>query len=228
MKAAMTDHHLDRIARLLSRAGSRRQALAALGALVAGRVHAGEAASQLEAPACGAEGAVCTHLVGCCAGLVCATSLINTNYGVCIPGDGGHLAVTDQLVVPESEGVTTELAAELTEAEAAAADGAELVAAAQAAQDARRADQRTGKDTRQSTQRSRTASKRARKRARRDARQARRRGNNDQSGSTDRNCSDFATQAEAQAFWDAKGYSASNDPHNLDGDGNGIPCESLP
>ena len=41
----------------------------------------------------------------------------------------------------------------------------------------------------------------------------------------DRDCSDFATQAEAQAFFDAAG---PGDPHNLDADGDGIACESLP
>ena len=41
---------------------------------------------------------------------------------------------------------------------------------------------------------------------------------------TDCNCSDFATQAEAQRVFDA----FPNDVHQLDGDGNGIACESLP
>lgn len=42
----------------------------------------------------------------------------------------------------------------------------------------------------------------------------------------DRDCSDFRTQAEAQAFMDAAG---PGDPHRLDGyDKDGIACESLP
>jgi micrococcal nuclease len=42
----------------------------------------------------------------------------------------------------------------------------------------------------------------------------------------DRNCSDFATQAEAQAFMEASG---PGDPHRLDGnDNDGLACESLP
>jgi hypothetical protein len=41
----------------------------------------------------------------------------------------------------------------------------------------------------------------------------------------DRNCGDFATQAEAQAFFEAAGPS---DPHRLDGERNGVACESLP
>jgi endonuclease YncB( thermonuclease family) len=45
--------------------------------------------------------------------------------------------------------------------------------------------------------------------------------------SPDRDCSDFATQAEAQAFFVAAG-GPGRDPHRLDGDGNGRACESLP
>ena len=40
----------------------------------------------------------------------------------------------------------------------------------------------------------------------------------------DLDCSDFETQAEAQAVLDAD----PSDPHGLDGEGDGIPCESLP
>ena len=40
----------------------------------------------------------------------------------------------------------------------------------------------------------------------------------------DYNCSDFETQAQAQRVLDAD----PSDPHNLDGDGEGVPCESLP
>ena len=43
----------------------------------------------------------------------------------------------------------------------------------------------------------------------------------------DRNCSDFSTHEEAQAFFIAAGGPES-DPHNLDGDNDGIACESLP
>ncbi|WP_157888207.1 thermonuclease family protein [Bacillus marinisedimentorum] len=44
----------------------------------------------------------------------------------------------------------------------------------------------------------------------------------------DRDCGDFSTQREAQAFYEAAGGPAA-DPHRLDGrDGDGIVCESLP
>ena len=40
----------------------------------------------------------------------------------------------------------------------------------------------------------------------------------------DLDCADFATQEEAQAMLDAD----PSDPHGLDGEGDGVPCESLP
>lgn len=43
----------------------------------------------------------------------------------------------------------------------------------------------------------------------------------------DRDCGDFATQQEAQAFFLAAGGPA-RDPHRLDGDNDGIACEKLP
>ena len=43
----------------------------------------------------------------------------------------------------------------------------------------------------------------------------------------DRNCSDFDTWAEAQAFYEVAG-GPETDRHRLDRDGNGIACESLP
>ncbi len=43
----------------------------------------------------------------------------------------------------------------------------------------------------------------------------------------DRDCGEFDTHAEAQAFFIAAGGPA-RDPHRLDGDNDGIACESLP
>jgi hypothetical protein len=43
----------------------------------------------------------------------------------------------------------------------------------------------------------------------------------------DRNCTDFAFQHEAQAFYEAAGGPGS-DRHHLDADGNGRACEDLP
>ena len=41
----------------------------------------------------------------------------------------------------------------------------------------------------------------------------------------DKDCSDFATHSESQAFFEAAG---AGDPHRLDRDGDGIACEDLP
>ena len=44
---------------------------------------------------------------------------------------------------------------------------------------------------------------------------------------TDRDCADFANQAQAQAYFINQG-GPSSDPDRLDGDGDGIACDSLP
>lgn len=44
-------------------------------------------------------------------------------------------------------------------------------------------------------------------------------------GIADRDCADFGSQAEAQAFLTASG---PGDPHRLDGDDDGVACERLP
>ncbi|MEM8849330.1 MAG: excalibur calcium-binding domain-containing protein [Pseudomonadota bacterium] len=41
----------------------------------------------------------------------------------------------------------------------------------------------------------------------------------------DMDCADFSTQREAQSFFERSG---PGDPHRLDGDNDGIACESLP
>ena len=49
----------------------------------------------------------------------------------------------------------------------------------------------------------------------------------DDSEEPDRNCSDFDTWSDAQDFYEAEG-GPDSDPHGLDGNGDGIACESLP
>ena len=51
--------------------------------------------------------------------------------------------------------------------------------------------------------------------------------NQDDQSEADRDCNDFETWIEANEFFIQAGGSDS-DPHRLDGDSNGIPCESLP
>jgi micrococcal nuclease len=46
-------------------------------------------------------------------------------------------------------------------------------------------------------------------------------------GGGDRDCSDFSSHREAQAFFEAEG-GPGRDPHRLDGDNDGLACESLP
>lgn len=47
------------------------------------------------------------------------------------------------------------------------------------------------------------------------------------SQSTDRNCDDFESHAEAQAYFESKGGSPSNNVDYLDGDRDGVACEAL-
>ena len=47
-------------------------------------------------------------------------------------------------------------------------------------------------------------------------------------GHSDVNCSDFDTHAHAQDFFEGTGGTTTNDPYGLDGDNDGIACESLP
>ena len=42
----------------------------------------------------------------------------------------------------------------------------------------------------------------------------------------DKDCDDFSSQEEAQSFLESNGI--GSDPHNLDRDGDGVACESLP
>jgi glucan-binding YG repeat protein len=41
----------------------------------------------------------------------------------------------------------------------------------------------------------------------------------------DKDCGDFSSGTEVMEFWYNNGYSASYDPHRLDGDNDGLPCE---
>jgi hypothetical protein len=162
----MTDFPFDRFTRLLAESGSRRQALAALGALAAARLQPARAA-QIEVAACGAAGAVCTALKGCCTGLMCATSTMNPTYGVCVTGEGDMLPVTDGVIVPGSEGITEELAAQASEATANASEAESLLAdqdaeiqSRQDARDARASTRQTRLQTHRSAVRSRKAAHR--------------------------------------------------------------------
>ena len=99
----MDAERFDFLTRKLGSGPTRRQALAALAAVPALWLQRGRAA-QLGPPPCGSAGKPCTMLAGCCDGLTCVTSAINTNYGVCVSGgDGGTVASGTSLVSPFSE-----------------------------------------------------------------------------------------------------------------------------
>jgi len=42
---------------------------------------------------------------------------------------------------------------------------------------------------------------------------------------TDKDCKDFSSKQSVMEFWYSNGYSATNDPHRLDRDNDGLPCE---
>jgi hypothetical protein len=157
----------DRIGRGLSAVTSRRGVLAALGTVFA--VIPRHTRAQRQAPTCGAEGEVCTHLAGCCAGLVCATSMINTTYGICIPGEGDVAAVTRALVTPGDADMVAALGEELVDREEEAVLAEELL------------DQRTARiEERQERQRAKKQTQRDRRRAHQERLRARRRGVQDE------------------------------------------------
>ena len=45
---------------------------------------------------------------------------------------------------------------------------------------------------------------------------------------SDKDCTDFASYDEVVEYWNKKGYSATNDPENLDGWGNGVVDDGIP
>ena len=47
-------------------------------------------------------------------------------------------------------------------------------------------------------------------------------------GVSDVDCKDFDTHAHAQSFFKGTGGSKTNDPYRLDGDHDGVACETLP
>jgi hypothetical protein len=146
----MNEDQFDRIARRLSGPLTRRGIVVGIGSVLLSRAIPASAASQIETAACGEAGAVCTQVKGCCSGLVCATSTINTTYGVCVTGEGEMLPVSDDIVVPGSEGITDELAQEVTDASTGATDAASILderaTAAQTRKDTRRTKVQTHRD----------------------------------------------------------------------------------
>ncbi|WKA51935.1 excalibur calcium-binding domain-containing protein [Planococcus liqunii] len=46
-----------------------------------------------------------------------------------------------------------------------------------------------------------------------------------QAAVNDKDCGDFSSHQEVMEFWYANGFSAENDPHDLDRDNDGLACE---
>jgi hypothetical protein len=160
----MDDAKFNRLARAFDMSGSRRWLIAVLGAVlgtVSGflrQLAAG--ASQLGPRTCRAKGNACTLSAGCCDGLTCATSSINTSYGICVPGEGGMVATGPTLISPFSETAVEEVAPRVQTASTAPAtdpkaDRKAHIQELRARKDEKRSKQRTRLDTKRSTQQTR-------------------------------------------------------------------------
>jgi hypothetical protein len=159
----MNDVMFDRLARAFPTTVSRRGLVALLSAftgMLGQRVARG---SQLGPSTCGDQGAVCTLLAGCCDGLTCATSAINTSYGICVPGEGGMTSTGTTLISPFSETAVEDATALLQTVPAATTTDP------QAEREARIAEIRARKDTKRSKRKTRLDSHRTTVQTRKDA-----------------------------------------------------------
>jgi len=120
--------------------------------------------SQLGAATCGEVGAVCTLLFGCCDGLTCVTSAINTSYGICVPGDGGMVSTGTTLISPFSETAVEDVTALMPATSSAPATDPQAEREAhildvRARRDATRTEQRTRLDARRTRRQTRKQEK---------------------------------------------------------------------
>jgi hypothetical protein len=164
----MQPHTFDTLTRRLVKPGSRRAFVAAIGtAFIARPAKAASVAAQAPA-ACGAAGATCTLILGCCDGMTCATSYLNPSYGVCVSGGGGGmLPVAASVIAPESDGIETLLQAALT----TSATAATTVTDPNADQQARKAARKSKRSGRRTTRKSRNNTQQTERKTRRDSHQ---------------------------------------------------------
>jgi hypothetical protein len=163
--SVMDDAKFDRLARAFAKNVSRRLTVALIGAATGMFGQQAARGFQLGPATCGEQGAVCTLVSGCCDGLTCVTSAINTSYGVCVPGEGAMLSTGTTLISPFSETVVEEVSALMSTASTApATDATDL----QAEREARIAEIRARKETRRTERRTRLDTKRATVRTRKD------------------------------------------------------------
>jgi hypothetical protein len=156
----MDDAKFDRLARAFGMSGNRRWLLALFGSVIGMLGQRAAGASQLGPATCGEQGAVCTLLSGCCDGLTCATSAINTSYGICVPGDGGMVSTGTTLISPFSETAVEEASALVETASTAPtsdprADREARIAEIRARKDAKSSKRKTRLDTKRSNQQTR-------------------------------------------------------------------------
>ncbi len=152
-------------------ASSTRRGLVAFAAAVAGLSARGGRAAQLSNGTCGVAGEVCTLLIGCCEGLTCATSTINTNYGVCVSGgSGGTMAVTDSIVAPATTETSTQMDA-LAQEVTASATASTTVTDPNADQQARRDARQSKRSTRHTTRKANHNTHQTNRQTRRDTHQ---------------------------------------------------------
>ena len=166
----MDDAKLDRLARAFAKTGSRRWLVALAGGVIGVLGQRVAIGSQLGPATCGEEGAVCTLVSGCCDGLTCVTSAINTSYGICVPGEGGMVSTGTTLISPFSETAVEEATALAQTASTAPttdplAEQEARIAATRARRDAKSTKKRTRLDTKRSAQQLRRDQRKAERRA---------------------------------------------------------------
>src|SRR5918998_1674255 len=99
----MDDAKLGRLARAFATALSRRRMVVLISAVTGLLGQQAARAFQLGPATCGEQGAVCTLVSGCCDGLTCVTSTINTSFGICVAGEGGMVSTGTKLISPFNE-----------------------------------------------------------------------------------------------------------------------------
>src|SRR5918994_5050133 len=151
---------IDRLARALAKNFNRRLTVVLIGAVTGMFGQQVARGFQLGTATCGEEGAVCTLVSGCCDGLTCVTSAINTSYGICVPGDGGMVSTGTTLISPFSETAVEEASALVETASTAPtsdprADREARIAEIRARKDAKSSKRKTRLDTKRSNQQTR-------------------------------------------------------------------------
>src|SRR5215211_6167947 len=163
----MDDAKFDRLARVFTKTVSRRWLVLLVGAAVGTLRQQNVRGFQLGPPTCRNQGAVCTLLFGCCDGLTCATSAINTSYGICVPGEGGMVSTGASLISPFSDTAVEEISALMQTASTAPttdlqAEREAHIAEIRARKDAKGSKRKTRSDTKRSTQQTRKDERRTR------------------------------------------------------------------